>query len=182
MYKGLGNALGYNLMYSQRGQLTLAHTDASLRTFRLRAEVNKHPGVRSEMVDVAGIRELVLFLNLSRTVRYPVLGGLWHQDGGLARHDTVARALLPPAYCHAVPWRDSSAWLRVSGKQAGQLFANLCEVDLLPDRFPNLTLAQTSIARMNSIVIRDGPGTLTAPRLCVCGTVCEMPGRSSISH
>ncbi len=92
MYKGLGNALGYNLMYSQRGQLTLAHTDASLRTFRLRAEVNKHLGVRSEMVDVAGIRELVPFLNLSRTVRYPVLGGLWHRDGGLARHDAVAWA------------------------------------------------------------------------------------------
>ncbi len=64
-----------------------------------------------------------------------------------------------PAYCHAVPWRDSSAWLRVSGKRAGQMFAKLCGVDLLPDRFPNLTLAQTSMARMNIIVIRDDPGT-----------------------
>jgi len=47
LFTRFSNDLGYNIMYSQRGQLTLAHSDASLRTFRLRAEVNKHLGVRS---------------------------------------------------------------------------------------------------------------------------------------
>jgi len=51
LFKNLSNELGYNQLYSQRGQLTLAHSDASVRTFTLRAEVNKHLGVRSEMVD-----------------------------------------------------------------------------------------------------------------------------------
>ena len=92
MYRGLANELGYNLMYSQRGQLTLAHTDATLRTFRLRAAVNRHLGVRSEMIGVEEIRRLVPCLNLSRRARYPILGGLWHRDGGLARHDAVAWA------------------------------------------------------------------------------------------
>src|SRR5680860_1796533 len=77
------------MMFSQRGQLTLAHSDASLRTFRLRAEVNKHCGVRSEMVDRDQIRELVPCLNIDEHARYPILGGLWHKDGGTARHDAV---------------------------------------------------------------------------------------------
>ncbi|MCS3903831.1 sarcosine oxidase subunit beta [Methylohalomonas lacus] len=90
LYKQLSNELGYNMLYSQRGQLTLAHSDASMRTFRLRAEVNKQCGVRSEMVDREQIRELVPCLNLDKNARYPIIGGLWHKDGGTARHDSVA--------------------------------------------------------------------------------------------
>ncbi len=92
LFTRFSNDLGYNIMYSQRGQLTLAHSDASLRTFRLRAEVNKHLGVRSEMVDRQQIREIVPCLNMADDVRYPILGGLWHRDGGTARHDAVAWA------------------------------------------------------------------------------------------
>ena len=88
MFAGLSNELGYNLLYAQRGQLTLAHSDAAMRTFRLRAEVNKHLGVRSEMVDPERIREIVPQLHFPE--RYPILGGLWHRDGGTARHDAVA--------------------------------------------------------------------------------------------
>ncbi|MFQ5775270.1 MAG: FAD-dependent oxidoreductase [Kiloniellaceae bacterium] len=92
LFGNLSNELGFNILYSQRGQLTLAHSDASLRTFRLRAEVNKHLGVRSEMVDRRQIREIVPCLNMSEDMRYPILGGLWHRDGGTARHDAVAWA------------------------------------------------------------------------------------------
>ena len=90
LFENLANELGYNMMYSQRGQLTLAHSDASMRTFRLRAEVNKHLGVRSEMVDRQQIREIVPCLNMDENSRHPIIGGLWHKDGGLARHDSVA--------------------------------------------------------------------------------------------
>lgn len=90
LFQNLSNELGYNILYSQRGQLTLAHSDTSLRMFRLRAEVNKHLGVRSEMVDREQIRELVPCLNMAEDMRYPILGGLWHADGGLCRHDALA--------------------------------------------------------------------------------------------
>lgn len=90
LFKGLSNELGYNMMFSQRGQLTLAHSDASLRLFRLRAEVGKHLGVRSEIVDRDRIREIVPFLHMPDDARYPICGALWHEDGGLARHDAVA--------------------------------------------------------------------------------------------
>ena len=41
--------LDFNIMYSERGHLTLAHTDAAIRTSRWRAEVNKHLSVDSEL-------------------------------------------------------------------------------------------------------------------------------------
>ena len=90
MFENLSNELGYNQMYSQRGQLTLAHSDASVRAFRLRAEINRHLGVRSEMVDRKQIREIVPCLNMDKKMRFPVQAGLWHRDGGTARHDAVA--------------------------------------------------------------------------------------------
>jgi sarcosine oxidase subunit beta len=90
LYRGLSNEFDFNIMFSERGQLTLAHTDAAVRSFRWRAEVNKHLGVRSELIDREQIRELVPMLNLSEDMRYPILAGLWHADGATARHDAVA--------------------------------------------------------------------------------------------
>ena len=50
LFQELAYDLDINLMYSQRGHFTLAHTDAALRTSRWRAEVNKHMGVDSELI------------------------------------------------------------------------------------------------------------------------------------
>ena len=89
LFQNLSNEFGYNVMMENRGQLTLAHSDATLRSFRWRAEVNKHLGVRSELVDPQTIRELVPNLHMSDASRFPILGGLWHADGATARHDAV---------------------------------------------------------------------------------------------
>ena len=90
LYRNLSNEFDYNIMWENRGQLTLATTDAAIRSFRWRAEVNKHLGVRSELVGPEQIRELVPLLDLSEHGRYPIIGGLWHADGGTAIHNTVA--------------------------------------------------------------------------------------------
>ena len=90
LFEGLSNEFNYNIMYENRGQLTLAHSDAAIRSFRWRAEVNKHLGVRSELVDRQTIAELVPHLNMSEESRFPILAGLWHADGATARHDAVA--------------------------------------------------------------------------------------------
>lgn len=90
LYQSLSQELDFNIMYSERGHLTLAHTDAALRTMRWRAEVNKHLGVASELVLPDEIARLCPPLNLSDEVRYPVLGALYHQPGAIARHDAVA--------------------------------------------------------------------------------------------
>ncbi len=89
MFKELSNEFDFNIMYSERGQLTLAHTDATVRAFRQRAEVNKHFGGRTELIGPQEIRELVPTLNMN-PAHMPVLAGLWHMDGATARHDAVA--------------------------------------------------------------------------------------------
>ena len=89
LYEQLSNEFDFNIMYSQRGQLTLAHTDATVRAFRQRAEVNKHFGGRTELIDRQAVAELVPCLNLD-PAELPVLAGLWHRDGATARHDAVA--------------------------------------------------------------------------------------------
>src|SRR5918997_1711553 len=90
LFRGLSLELDMNIMYSERGHLTLAHTDAAVRTARWRAEVNKHMGVDSELVFPDEIARICPELNLSDEVRYPVLGALYHPPGAIARHDAVA--------------------------------------------------------------------------------------------
>ncbi len=89
LFKTLSNEFDFNIMYSNRGQLTLAHTDADIRGFRQRAEISTHFGGRTELIDPQHIRELVPTLNM-HPGRLPVLAGLWHMDGATARHDAVA--------------------------------------------------------------------------------------------
>ena len=90
LWRGLSNELDINIMYSQRGHFTLAHTDAAMRTARWRAEVNKHLGVDSEVIDADEIKRLCPTINVSDDVRYPILGALYHPPGAIARHDAVA--------------------------------------------------------------------------------------------
>ena len=90
LYQDLSHEFDFNILYSERGHLTLAHTDAAVRTSRWRAEVNKHLGVDSRLVFPDEIAKIEPTLNLSRDVRYPVQGALYHVPGAVARHDAVA--------------------------------------------------------------------------------------------
>ncbi len=90
LYRDLSIELDINLMYSERGHLTLAHTDAAIRTSRWRAEVNKHLGVDSALVFPDDIARICPQLHLGDDVRYPIMGALYHPPGAIARHDAVA--------------------------------------------------------------------------------------------
>ncbi|MGH9292755.1 MAG: FAD-dependent oxidoreductase [Acidimicrobiales bacterium] len=89
LYQRLSADLNFNVMFAKRGHLTLAHTDASLRTMVWRAEVNKICGVDSEVVPPEEVKRLVPFMDTSRDSRYPILGALYHPPGGIIRHDAV---------------------------------------------------------------------------------------------
>jgi sarcosine oxidase subunit beta len=89
LYRGLAAELNFNVMFSQRGHLTLAHSDSSLRTMRWRAEVNKLEGVDSEVVGPDQVKALVPAMDVSAASRYPILGALYHPPGGIIRHDAV---------------------------------------------------------------------------------------------
>jgi sarcosine oxidase subunit beta len=102
LYEKLSAELNYNVMFAQRGHLTLAHTDASLRTMRWRAEVNKLVGVDSEMIDPQEISKLAPFLDVTQEARYPILGALHHPPGGIIRHDAVVWGYARGADAHGV--------------------------------------------------------------------------------
>jgi sarcosine oxidase subunit beta len=89
LYERLAQELDYNVMFSQQGHLTLAHTDRGVTMLRERAETNKLLGVDSRLIDRAEIRELVPGLDLSDRGHQPVLAGLYHPPGGIIRHDAV---------------------------------------------------------------------------------------------
>lgn len=89
LYEGLADDLNFNVMFEQRGHMTLAHSDASLRTMRWRAEVNKLEGIDSSVISPEAVKELAPFLDITDHPRYPIMGALWHPPGGIIRHDAV---------------------------------------------------------------------------------------------
>ncbi len=58
LYEAMSEELDFNVMFSQRGQLTLAHTEATLRAFHLRAETGKFMGINAEVVDRQDVERL----------------------------------------------------------------------------------------------------------------------------
>src|SRR5580704_13805153 len=89
LYERMSRDLGWNVLFSQCGHLTLAHSDSAVSGLRVRAENNQLLGVNSRIIDLEAIGKLVPSLNLSRSARYPVLAALYHPPGGIIRHDAV---------------------------------------------------------------------------------------------
>ena len=89
LFENLARELDFNVMFSQRGHLTLAHTDSSLRTMHWRAEVNQIQNVDSRVIPPDEIKKLVPFIDTSDRPRYPIMGALYHPPGGVIRHDAV---------------------------------------------------------------------------------------------
>ncbi len=89
LYEELALDLDFNVMFSQRGHLTLAHSDSAIRTMRWRAEVNQIQGVDSRLIWPDEIARICPELDLSDHPRYPILAALYHPPGGIIRHDAV---------------------------------------------------------------------------------------------
>lgn len=58
--------------------------------------------------------------------------------------------------CFPLPRRDSHAWFHLRGPDVPAMMAKLCGVDLRRHVFADGAVAQTSVARLNGIVIRQG--------------------------
>jgi len=90
LWQDLSQDFDLNLFYSTRGHFTLAHTDSAMRTMRWRAEVNKHLGVESELVDASAVKQACPQMDLTCAGHAPIMGALFHKPGAIARHDAVA--------------------------------------------------------------------------------------------
>ena len=89
MYERLAAELDFNLLFSQCGHLTLAHSDRAMFVMANRAEVNRLNGIDSQLVDAAEVKRMCPPLNVSEHATYPIMGALYHPPGGIIRHDAV---------------------------------------------------------------------------------------------
>jgi sarcosine oxidase subunit beta len=89
LYEGLSLDLDFNLLFSQQGHLTLAHSDRAMITMTERAEVNQLLGIDSRVVYPDEIARLCPEMDLSQDVTWPIAGALYHPPGGIIRHDAV---------------------------------------------------------------------------------------------
>lgn len=90
MWENLSHELNYNVMFSQRGCLNLAHTPAQFDDYARRGNAMRHLGVDAELMSTAEIARLVPALDMSSSARFPIVGGLMQPRAGTARHDAVA--------------------------------------------------------------------------------------------
>jgi len=89
LYEGLSRELNYNVMFSQRGMITLAHSPHDLELAHRQAGAMRLNGVDAEFLSPAEIARRVPILDMSPQARFPVHGGLMQKRGGTARHDAV---------------------------------------------------------------------------------------------
>jgi sarcosine oxidase subunit beta len=90
LWEGLSQALNYNVMFSQRGVLMLAHTVHDEQVFKRHIHANRANGVDNEWLNAEEAKAFCPPLNIGPGMRYPVIGGALQRRGGTARHDAVA--------------------------------------------------------------------------------------------
>jgi sarcosine oxidase subunit beta len=94
LYEGLSGELGFNLLFSQCGHLTLAHSDRAMFVMANRAEVNRLAGIDSRLIDPDEIKRLAPAMQVGNPgATYPIMGALYHPPGGIIRHDAVVWGL-----------------------------------------------------------------------------------------
>ena len=90
MWEWLSHDLNYNVMFSQRGVINLAHTPAQLDEYARRGNAMRLEGIDAELLSPARIARLIPGLDLTGSARFPIVGGLMQWRAGTARHDAVA--------------------------------------------------------------------------------------------
>ncbi|NBE96983.1 sarcosine oxidase subunit beta family protein [Nonomuraea sp. KC401] len=102
LWEGLSDELDYDLQFSQRGVLNLAHNLSDVREGRRRVNANRLNGVDAEWLDADEVKKFCPIINVSDRARYPVMGATLQRRGGIAKHDHVAWALARQADAYGV--------------------------------------------------------------------------------
>jgi len=90
LWEGLSQDLNFNVMFSQRGVLNLAHSDSQMDAYARRGNAMRLNGIDAELLTAEDVRRMVPHLDCSENARFPIYGGLLQPRGGTARHDAVA--------------------------------------------------------------------------------------------
>ena len=90
LWHDLSQELNYNVMFSPRGVLNLAHTEGQRDQYFRRGNRMLLNGIDAEWMTKEEIARFVPHLDCSPATRFPIIGGLMQRRGGTARHDAVA--------------------------------------------------------------------------------------------
>jgi heterotetrameric sarcosine oxidase beta subunit len=90
LWEDLSHELNYNVMFSQRGILNLAHTPAQMDEYARRGNAMIRYGADARLLDAQGVARYAPGLDMSPNARFPIVGGLLQPRAGTARHDAVA--------------------------------------------------------------------------------------------
>ena len=90
IWEGLSQELNYNVMFSQRGVMNLAHNLQDVRDLKRRTHANRLNGIDAVWLNTEQVKKFCPIINTSPNIRYPVLGGTLQKRAGTARHDAVA--------------------------------------------------------------------------------------------
>jgi sarcosine oxidase, subunit beta len=90
LWEGLSQALNYNVMFSQRGVMMLAHNVHDQQSLKRHIHANRLNGVDNEWLTAQEAKAFCPPLNIEPSMRYPVIGAALQRRGGVARHDAVA--------------------------------------------------------------------------------------------
>ena len=90
LYEGLSRELDFNIMLSQRGMLSLAHSPMEMELAARTVNAMQINGIDAELLGIDEVRRKIPAYDFGPGARHPVLGGVWQGRGGTARHDAVA--------------------------------------------------------------------------------------------
>ena len=99
LWDGLSQDLNYNVMYSPRGVMMLAHNVHDVQVFKRHVHANRLNGVQNEWLSPQAAKEYCPPLNISQSARYPVMGAALQRKGGTARHALVSEPVKPCFPC-----------------------------------------------------------------------------------
>jgi len=90
IWENLSQELNFNIMFSQRGVMNLAHNQHDVRELKRRTHANRLNAIDCEWLNTKQVKEFCPIINCSPNIRYPVMGSTLQKRAGTARHDAVA--------------------------------------------------------------------------------------------
>ena len=90
LWEGMSQELNYNVMFSQRGVMNVAHNLHDVRELKRRWNANRLNDIDCEWLNTEQVKKFCPVINTSPNIRYPVLGATLQRRAGTARHDAVA--------------------------------------------------------------------------------------------
>ena len=82
LWEGLEEELGFDVEFSQRGVLNLAHDLGEVRSSMRRVNANRLNGVDAEWLTPEEVAAFCPLVNISPSLRYPVMGATLQRRGG----------------------------------------------------------------------------------------------------